>query len=161
MQRLLIVVLTTIQQPGAGLNARRQGAWVRIHRHAIAVRRHRVAKPDKSTVPMKTLFVLILGCLLASGANAQAYAQLGNPPGDRGNDRIPQLQNGLLPDEQQEQQTAIDRREASDRARQAYPGRVLNVTLSGRRWRVRMDEEGTVFNVFVDADTGTVMRSSE
>lgn len=98
---------------------------------------------------------------MSSGANAQAYAQLGTPPGERDDPRIPILQNGLMPDASQEEQTAIGRREASDRARQAYPGRVLNVRLDGRRWRVRMDEEGTVFNVFVDAESGDVMRASE
>lgn len=113
---------------------------------------------------MKTLAVVIIGCLFVSGltshANAQAYAQLGNPPGERSGDpRIP-IQNGLMADDQEEQ-TAVSRREASDLARQAYPGRVLNVRLDGRRWRVRMDEEGTVFNVFVDADNGVVVRSSE
>lgn len=114
---------------------------------------------------MKTLSVFIIGCLLGcvlpTGANAQAYAQLGNnPPGERDDPRIP-LQNGLLPDGPQDEQTTISRREASDRARQAYPGRVISMRLDGRRWRVRMDEEGTVFNVFVDAESGQVMRSAE
>jgi uncharacterized membrane protein YkoI len=109
---------------------------------------------------MKTLSFIIICCLWASGANAQAYAQLGTPPGERLDDRRIQIQNGLLADEQEEQ-TAVGRREASDLARRAYPGRVLSVRLDGRRWRVRMDEEGTVFNVFVDADNGQVNRSSE
>jgi uncharacterized membrane protein YkoI len=109
---------------------------------------------------MKTLSVLIIGLVLASGANAQAYAQLGNPPGER-DDSSRILQNGFVPDGQQEEQTAIGRREASDLARERYPGKVLSVRLDGRRWRVRMDEEGTVFNVFVDADSGQVMRSSD
>lgn len=112
---------------------------------------------------MKTLSVFIIGCLLASGANAQAYAQLGNPPGERDNGpRIQILQNGLVPDGgRQEEQTAVSSRQASDLARRAYQGKVIGIRLDGRRWRVRMDEEGTVFNVFVDADNGDVMRASE
>jgi uncharacterized membrane protein YkoI len=108
---------------------------------------------------MKTWSLFIIGCLLAAGVNAQAYAQ--NGQGGRGDDARIQIQNGFLQDEEQDEQTAIGRREASDLARRHYPGRVLSVRLDGRHWRVRMDEEGTVFNVFVDADNGQVIRPSE
>lgn len=108
---------------------------------------------------MKTLSIFFLSCLLASGANAQAYAQLGNGVGERSDDPRIQIRS-LLPDGQ-DSQTAISQREASDLARRYYPGRVVSVRLDGRRWRVRMDEEGTVFNVFVDAENGQVVRPSE
>jgi uncharacterized membrane protein YkoI len=77
---------------------------------------------------------------------------------DRGNIR---LQNELFPQPAQEEQARVSRREASDLARGSYPGRVLSIRLDGRQWRVRMDEGGTVFNVFVDADNGQVVRPSE
>jgi uncharacterized membrane protein YkoI len=108
---------------------------------------------------MKTLLNIVFTCALASVASQQCYAQLEQFGGrDRNN---VQVQNDLLGPAAQEQQTRIGRREASDLARSSYPGRVLSVRLEGRRWRVRMDEAGTVFNVFVDADNGAVLRSSE
>lgn len=57
--------------------------------------------------------------------------------------------------------TAVSRREASDRARDTFGGRVLSVRLDGDKWRIRMDEEGTVFSVVVDARSGAVARDAE
>jgi uncharacterized membrane protein YkoI len=108
---------------------------------------------------MKTLLNIVFTYALASVASPQCYAQLEQFGGRDRNDV--QVQSDLLGPAAQEQQTRISRREASDLARSSYPGRVLSIRLEGRRWRVRMDEEGTVFNVFVDADNGAVLRSSE
>jgi uncharacterized membrane protein YkoI len=59
-----------------------------------------------------------------------------------------------------EEQARVSMREASDRARQAFPGgRVLSIRLEGGQWLVRMDQEGNVFNVFVDANSGQVRRA--
>lgn len=60
--------------------------------------------------------------------------------------------------EQVEQETRIDRREASDIARSTYGGRVVNIRLEQGEWRVRMDNEGTVFDVYVNASTGRTRR---
>ena len=49
----------------------------------------------------------------------------------------------------------------NDLARDAYPGKVVSIRREGDHWRVRMDEGGTVFNVLVNADNGTVNRPSE
>ncbi|MES2606682.1 MAG: PepSY domain-containing protein [Pseudomonadota bacterium] len=115
---------------------------------------------------MKSLLVmLLLNCLLASAASGQHYAQLGDEFGNfaeelsKRNREEGRVQRDLVPSGENEQQTNVSAREASDRARSAYPGRVLSVRLDGRRWRVRMDEEGTVFNVFVDSENGEVRRS--
>jgi uncharacterized membrane protein YkoI len=123
---------------------------------------------------MKNLLViLLLNCLLAtvaSGqiASGQSYAQLGNELEDfaeefakRNRGEASRVQNELVPSASEEEQASISRREASDLARGAYPGRVLSIRLDGRRWRVRMDEEGTVFNVFVDSENGEVIRPSD
>ena len=116
----------------------------------------------------QALLINILGSsLLAPVASAQSpaelFAQLDEQLEEfrnRGNNGQ-RVQNDLLPTPAERQEPDISMREASDRARDAYPGRVLSVRLDGRRWRVRMDEEGTVFNVFVDSENGQVSRPSE
>jgi hypothetical protein len=55
----------------------------------------------------------------------------------------------------------VSQRQASDLARENFDGRILNIRRDDNNWRVRMDSEGTVFNVFVNATTGNVSRSSE
>ncbi|HWK55137.1 MAG TPA: PepSY domain-containing protein [Hyphomicrobiales bacterium] len=75
----------------------------------------------------------------------------------------PRVQRGLMGNDQGqrgEEQARVSRSEASDRARQVFPGRVLNIRLEGDQWRIRMDQEGTVFNVFVDAESGQVKRGA-
>lgn len=72
----------------------------------------------------------------------------------------PQPNNLLAPDAGK-REPRVSQREASDIARDRFPGKVLNIRLEDSRWRVRMDENGTVFNVFVDADNGRVSRSTE
>jgi len=73
-----------------------------------------------------------------------------------------QPQNSLFPSgQQQEPQTRISRRQASDIARASYGGKVLSVRLDRQLWRVRMDLDGTVVDVLVDSDTGAVSRPSE
>lgn len=59
------------------------------------------------------------------------------------------------------ERTRISSREASDIARERFPGRVLSVRLDNRQWRVRMDQEGTVFNVLVDAESGAAARAQD
>ena len=111
--------------------------------------------------------ILLLNCLLALVASGQGYAQSRNDRDElndfiqrnRGGNEV-RVQSDLLSSPSNEQ-TSISRGEASDRARSAYSGRVLSIRLEGRRWRVRMDEEGTVFNVFVDSENGEVTRPSE
>jgi uncharacterized membrane protein YkoI len=108
---------------------------------------------------MKLRLNIVLHAWLAVMASTSGYGQEETfRDRDRGNIR---LQNELFPQPAQEEQTRVSRREASDLARGSYPGRVLSIRLDGRRWRVRMDEGGTVFNVFVDADNGQVVRPSE
>lgn len=60
-----------------------------------------------------------------------------------------------------EERVRISRREASDLAREAFAGKVLSIRLERGFWRVRMDQEGRVFNVFVDANTGKVTQPTE
>ena len=60
-------------------------------------------------------------------------------------------------------QSRISRREASNIASDRYEGRVLSILKdnSNNTWRVRMDSEGTVFNVFINANSGAVSGTSE
>lgn len=59
------------------------------------------------------------------------------------------------------QQTRISRRQAINIASDRFEGRVLGLRLDNGTWRVRMDREGTVFNVFVNATSGDVSASSD
>lgn len=56
----------------------------------------------------------------------------------------------------------ISRRQALNLASGRYDGRVLGVVqMENNNWRVRMDRDGTVFNVFVNSSSGTVSAPSE
>ena len=54
--------------------------------------------------------------------------------------------------------TSISRQQALNLARDSFQGRVLSVRMDGGNWRVRIDQNGTVFNVFVDGRSGEVSR---
>jgi len=101
----------------------------------------------------------LLGFLLgASGSSAQDNQE----PGQVNPDQVQNpLQNELLESDLPEPHTRISRREASDLSRETFEGRVLSVRLDGLIWRIRMDHEGNVFNVMVDANSGKVTRASE
>ncbi|MDG2175183.1 MAG: hypothetical protein P8M72_03470 [Gammaproteobacteria bacterium] len=60
-------------------------------------------------------------------------------------------------------QPNISRRQALDLAGDRYEGSVLGIVLdsSSNNWRVRMDSDGTVFNVFINANSGNVSDSSD
>ncbi len=56
---------------------------------------------------------------------------------------------------------SVSRQQALNLVRNSFQGRVLSVRTDGGNWRVRVDQNGTVFNVFVDSRTGEVNRSAE
>ena len=60
-------------------------------------------------------------------------------------------------------QPRISRSQAMNIASGRYEGRVLSILMDNRtnNWRVRMDRDGTVFNVFVNASSGDVNASSD
>lgn len=60
-------------------------------------------------------------------------------------------------------QTSISRSQAMNIASDRYEGKVLSILMDNRsnNWRVRMDRDGTVFNVFVNASSGDVNASSD
>ena len=59
-------------------------------------------------------------------------------------------------------QPNVSRRQASNIASSRYEGRVVGIRLENNsHWRVRMDNDGTVFNVFVNASSGDVNASYE
>ncbi len=72
-----------------------------------------------------------------------------------------QPQTRLLQTQNEDPQTNITRRQAYDIARENFSGRVLSIRLEHSEWRVRMDQDGTVFNILVHADTGVISRPSE
>jgi len=70
-------------------------------------------------------------------------------------------QTNLIEQQEDAERTRISRREASDIARDRFQGRVLSIRLENRQWRVRMDQEGNVFNVLVDAESGAAARAQD
>jgi hypothetical protein len=116
--------------------------------HAQKVLMH----PSRSG-PMKVILPLLLFLFLLQPASAQVIFAAAQDP---------EQQNNLLTPEPDEREPPVSRRQASDIARDSFPaGRVVSIRLDERHWRVRMDENGTVFNVFVDAQSGAVSRASE
>ena len=69
--------------------------------------------------------------------------------------------NNLSPQTAQQQSTQISRSQASNLASDLYEGRVRSILLDNNNWRVRMDREGTVFDVFVNANSGAVSAPSD
>jgi hypothetical protein len=97
------------------------------------------------------LFTLLV-CLVFTGV-PEVYAANQEPPGRP-------LMPGAGNRGAAEEQVRVSRRDASERVRQAFPGgRVLSIRLEGSVWLVRMDQEGNVFNVLVDANSGQVRRA--
>tara|TARA_R100001143_G_C3342437_1_gene124973 strand:- start:732 stop:1106 length:375 start_codon:yes stop_codon:yes gene_type:complete len=68
--------------------------------------------------------------------------------------------NNLAPP-QLDADPAVSRRQALNLAQDRFQGRVLSVRMIGSDWRIRVDQNGTVFNVFVDGSTGEVSRSAD
>jgi uncharacterized membrane protein YkoI len=99
---------------------------------------------------MKAYQLLLLGYLLLSPLQLVMAANQENQP-----------QNNFIPGGQEEPETRISRREASDIARASYEGKVLSIRLDIPVWRVRMDLGGTVMDVLVNSETGAVSRPSE
>lgn len=66
--------------------------------------------------------------------------------------------NNLAPP-QREAEPSVTRQQALNIARDRFQGRVLSVRMVDNDWRIRVDQNGTVFNVFVDGRTGAVSRS--
>jgi uncharacterized membrane protein YkoI len=113
---------------------------------------------------VQLVITALLGFLLgASGSSAQENPLLNQElSGELNQDQTQNtLQHQSQDSELTESHTPISRREASDSAREAFEGRVLNVRLDGAIWRIRMDQEGNVFNVMVDANSGKVSRATE
>ena len=59
------------------------------------------------------------------------------------------------------QQPRITRGQALNIASGEYEGRVLSIRMDDNNWRVRMDRDGTVFNVFVNSASGAVSAASD
>ena len=99
---------------------------------------------------MKAYLLLLLGCLLLSPLQLVMAANQENQP-----------QNSFIRNaqEQEEPQTRISRRQASDIALATYGGKVISVRPDRGVWRVRMDLDGTVVDVLVNSDTGAVSRN--
>jgi uncharacterized membrane protein YkoI len=107
---------------------------------------------------MKTILSLFLLCLtLLPAASLQAAnedVQPSNflPPSERTVDRRADREVEIAPQ--------VSRDQASEFARQYAPGRVLNIRLDGPNWRVRMDQDGSVSDVLVNAESGRVSRDN-
>ncbi len=74
-----------------------------------------------------------------------------------------QVYEALEPDTQVLDTTVvISRRQAFTLVTDEYQGRVLSIVMDNDGlWRVRLDQGGTVFNVFVDSRSGELSRPTE
>jgi hypothetical protein len=111
--------------------------------------------------------LVILAFFLSPFASAQPPrpGPGANPEGPRGVPEVPQGRpgqagpgNNLAPP-QLDAEPAVTRQQALDIARDRFQGRVLSVRMVDSDWRIRVDQNGTVFNVFVDGRTGEVSRA--
>ena len=101
------------------------------------------------------IFLLLASALLVFMPVASAQQTLA--PDRNGEEReAPVVRRAIT-----EEEASISRREASDLAREHHEGRVLSVRFEEGNWTVRMDDEGTVFNVVVDAVDGTIRTPEE
>lgn len=112
----------------------------------------------------KVLAIVMITVLVSSPLAALAQAPRGGPESARpqapGQAPFPQPGqigpgNSLAPPSQDPSLT-ISRQQAFRLAGDSFPGRVLSVRRDGNNWRVRIDQAGTVFNVYVDGRTGEV-----
>ncbi len=102
---------------------------------------------------LRVSFILLCATLLCFQATA-GYAQ-----------RTPPRPNGLSPATQDlrrgsQANVRIGERQAAELARQRFSGNILRVTLVGQganqQYQIRMEDQGKVFTVFVNATTGRV-----
>ena len=99
---------------------------------------------------MKNILSILMLCLTLLPAASQAAANEEVQP------------SNLLPpsSSEREREPRISRDEASEIVRQNVPGsRVINVRRDSQNWRVRVDQEGNVSDVLVNAESGRVSRS--
>jgi uncharacterized membrane protein YkoI len=109
---------------------------------------------------MKTLTSIFLLCLTLLPAVALPAAvesvQPQNllPPSERNAERNANLDP--------EREPRISQNRASDIVRENIPGsRVLNIRPDGQNYRVRVDQDGNVSDVLVNAESGRVSRSDD
>lgn len=112
----------------------------------------------KFSLPVFRMLVVLL-CLGVMPASAVSAA---TPDGEPRNGFLPNSSAQRDRDDSREQaEPRVSRRQASETAQQSFPGKVINIQLVNQRWRVRVDQDGRVFDVFVDAETGRVTRPSD
>ena len=106
--------------------------------------------------------VLVLVVLLCLGVAPASAVFAATPDGEPRNGFVPNTAAQRDRDDPREQaEPRVSRREASEIAQQSFPGKVVSIQLVSQRWRVRVDQDGRVFDVFVDAETGQVTRPSD
>ncbi len=92
--------------------------------------------------------------LLAPLAQGQTPSQQNQNDSNR-NNLSPRIRNGVVP-----APLEINELQAVNLARQRFDGNVLRISLVGeaadRRYQIRMENEGKVFTVFVNATSGAV-----
>lgn len=101
--------------------------------------------------------LLLLGLILSMLAplsRAQPPSQQDQNDSNR-NSLSPRIRNGVVPVPLQ-----INELQAVNLVRQRFEGNVLRINLIGeaanRRYQIRMENEGKIFTVFVNASTGAV-----
>jgi uncharacterized membrane protein YkoI len=99
---------------------------------------------------MKTIFSIFLLCLTLLPAASQAASSEEVQP------------SNLLPpaSSDREREPRISRDQASEIVRESLPNsRVINIRRDSQNWRIRVDQEGNVSDVLVNAESGRMSRS--
>ena len=104
--------------------------------------------------PRRLLLLGLTLSMLAPPSMAQPPQQQGQSESNR-NSLSPRIRNGVIPVPLQ-----INELQAVNLVRQRFEGNVLRINLVGeaatRRYQIRMENEGKIFTVFVNANTGAV-----
>jgi hypothetical protein len=123
----------------------------------------RVASRLKQRIKRPIAGVLLAACLMPSILHAQQsilpVQQGGNPQLLRQSPQQTEQPSG----QQQAQQNGISQKRALEIARASFAGNVISISEvrprnAAMRYRIRMDNEGNIFTVFVDSRSGAITR---
>jgi len=112
-------------------------------------------KSRNYTQVLTIVFLTLMSVAVLSAENQGAIDRTENNPPQRA--VLPE--NGV--NNLRARQPRITRGQALNIASGEYEGRVLSIRMDNNSWRVRMDRDGTVFNVFVNSASGAVSAASD
>ncbi len=113
---------------------------------------------------IRKLLIKMVIMTFALSPLAAAQAPRGGVAGNSESTRaLPDLPSQVIPGNnlapsKSGSEPAVSRQQALNIAQDRFQGRVLSVRIVDNDWRIRVDQNGTVFNVFVNGRSGEVSR---